>query len=304
MKLNAAPKLYPAKVFDQVFITNSDDVRRWASKDTFFFRVFKFLYQYGILRVIFDGYGGVNPMWQAVLLVDDVIDKKREICIEDTLVLHCDSPDAYDKIIPYIYGPYTRLVLHGCITVDQVKQLVNKNVQNVRISAKIEMTERDYDGFAKFMVTQPYGLNPCFTICRNEDLALEFVKKLEKCSGKNRSIPRIEVDEKTICLTTSNITPIVYSIYFSFLIVVISSVSTNESIFAKLFLILFLVPMLVFLFIMMFFQNYVPQTDTIDPFLVPTNDLNSLVYASIRFVWAQMDITLLKMCDYVSEIQK
>uniref|UniRef100_A0A7E4UYW0 Phage protein n=1 Tax=Panagrellus redivivus TaxID=6233 RepID=A0A7E4UYW0_PANRE len=61
--------------------------------------------------------------------------------------------------IPYISGPYTRLVLHGNINVNQVKRLVNPNVQQVRISAALEMLKEEYNDFAEFVAQQTYGFN-------------------------------------------------------------------------------------------------------------------------------------------------
>uniref|UniRef100_A0A7E4VWP5 Recep_L_domain domain-containing protein n=1 Tax=Panagrellus redivivus TaxID=6233 RepID=A0A7E4VWP5_PANRE len=151
---NSRAKTTRPHVYDQVFITDNHDVYHLASKDTLFFRIFKLLHQFQIFRIALDGYGDVNPMWQTVLHTDEIFDDNLQIYVKDTLVIHCDSLYIYGQIIQRIWGPYTRLVLHGTVTVNQVKELINPKVQNIRINAKILMLETDCDDFAEFVAKQ------------------------------------------------------------------------------------------------------------------------------------------------------
>uniref|UniRef100_A0A7E5A135 Gelsolin-like domain-containing protein n=1 Tax=Panagrellus redivivus TaxID=6233 RepID=A0A7E5A135_PANRE len=141
-------------VHDHVLVTDNHHAYLWASKETFLFRVFKLLHKIAVFRFLLDGIGDVNPIWHAVIRADDIIYKKQQIYVKETLVLYCDSTDAYEKIIPYISGPYFRLILHGNVNVDQVKRLINPNVMQVRISAKMDLLEQDYDDFAEFVLKQ------------------------------------------------------------------------------------------------------------------------------------------------------
>uniref|UniRef100_A0A7E4VSV0 Glycosyltransferase family 92 protein n=1 Tax=Panagrellus redivivus TaxID=6233 RepID=A0A7E4VSV0_PANRE len=172
--------LPPYLDFNCVFITDNDNVYRWASNETFIFRIFKMLHQFAVFRVILDGITDINPVWQAVLRVDDIVEKKLQIYVKNTLVLYCVSTDSYEKIVPFIIGKYSRLILHGNITIYQLSPLATQYVDKIRVSARMEIPQEKYDNFALFMVRQTHGNYPCFTISRNETFTPEFDKKITR----------------------------------------------------------------------------------------------------------------------------
>uniref|UniRef100_A0A7E4ZZC0 DUF1801 domain-containing protein n=1 Tax=Panagrellus redivivus TaxID=6233 RepID=A0A7E4ZZC0_PANRE len=108
---------------------------------------------------LLDGNRNVNPIWQNVLRVDDIVSNRQHIYVEDTLIVYCDSINAYQMVIPFICGPYTRLILHGRVHSDQVKQLTHPGVKKVRISAQLTIPLDKYDDFAKFVVEQVHGFD-------------------------------------------------------------------------------------------------------------------------------------------------
>uniref|UniRef100_A0A7E4VID8 Motile sperm domain-containing protein 1 n=1 Tax=Panagrellus redivivus TaxID=6233 RepID=A0A7E4VID8_PANRE len=204
--LSDVKKSCPIIVHDCVFITNNANVYQWASNETFIFRLFKFLHQFYIFSFIFDGFGDINPIWQSVLHVDDILDKKQQIYVKDTLVLHCDSTDAYENVIPFICGPYFRLVLHGNVNVNQVKRLISPNVKKVRINAKMELLEKDYDDFAKFVMKQTSSYsNKCFAICCNKNWTIKLNKKLKETSLRYAALPRDLVAEDSYVISSGHL---------------------------------------------------------------------------------------------------
>uniref|UniRef100_A0A7E4VKM2 Rhamnulose-1-phosphate aldolase n=1 Tax=Panagrellus redivivus TaxID=6233 RepID=A0A7E4VKM2_PANRE len=99
----------------------------------------------------------INSCWRSVLWVDEVINKSEPVEITDTLILHCNSIEAYSRVIPRICGAYNRLILHGHMSWDQIKQLIHSGVQQVRINAKFEIEPEEYVKFACFMRTHSRG---------------------------------------------------------------------------------------------------------------------------------------------------
>uniref|UniRef100_A0A7E4VLG3 F-box domain-containing protein n=1 Tax=Panagrellus redivivus TaxID=6233 RepID=A0A7E4VLG3_PANRE len=158
-------RTFRPKAYDQVFITDNEDVYKWASKETFLTVVFKFFYQYAFGKYVFDGESNVNPVWQTVLRVDDIVSKKRHIHVEDTLILHCDSIDAYKKVIRYISGPYTRLVLHGNINATQIRKITHPGVKKVRINAAIEIPTGQHTKLANFVAKHVCSDDSRYVIC-------------------------------------------------------------------------------------------------------------------------------------------
>uniref|UniRef100_A0A7E4UMX9 Glycosyltransferase family 92 protein n=1 Tax=Panagrellus redivivus TaxID=6233 RepID=A0A7E4UMX9_PANRE len=219
------------EVCDHVFITDDDEVLRWARQDTFLWRLFKWLHEFAIFRVILDGYGDINPMWENVFHVSNFINNNKEINVRKTLVLHCNSVFNYAQIIPHIWGPYTRLVLHGNITLNQVKRLVTPKVMRVRIGAltTLESHYVNYIEFAKYMVSRTCDFTTarCFTICRKRNIPYDFDETLEEICRrhKRRFRPRCYIDSERVSVMSNGIlttvvfvTPflcIFFSIYFS-----------------------------------------------------------------------------------------
>uniref|UniRef100_A0A7E4ZSY2 Response regulator n=1 Tax=Panagrellus redivivus TaxID=6233 RepID=A0A7E4ZSY2_PANRE len=78
--------------------------------------------------------------------------KKRLIYVEDTLNLHCESIEICEKIIPFIIGPYSRLIISGNITWNQAKRLITANVKHVRIDARMQFKPKERSDFVNFVM--------------------------------------------------------------------------------------------------------------------------------------------------------
>uniref|UniRef100_A0A7E4ZY93 Transmembrane protein n=1 Tax=Panagrellus redivivus TaxID=6233 RepID=A0A7E4ZY93_PANRE len=169
-------------IYDQVFITDSDEMYQWASKDTFMFRLLKFLQKFRYLRFFLDGIITVNSCWQSVLRVDEVNSKNEHVDIADTLILHCNSIETYSKVIPRIRGSYNSLILHGHISWDQIKQLIHPDVKQVRINAvfKINPVAKEYEEFINFIIKHCRGMDYKFSIAYEAKCSLDLIKKLRK----------------------------------------------------------------------------------------------------------------------------
>uniref|UniRef100_A0A7E4VWU7 Neur_chan_LBD domain-containing protein n=1 Tax=Panagrellus redivivus TaxID=6233 RepID=A0A7E4VWU7_PANRE len=133
---------------DQVYITDNHIVYHWAKTDTFLFRIWRYFHQFEITRKANDGDHTLKPAWTSVLLIDEIIDNDKKIYVDDTIILHCQI-ESYEKVLPYIFGPYTRLVLHGNITWNQVQRLIHPGVVQIRINARIHMQPAEYDDFVE-----------------------------------------------------------------------------------------------------------------------------------------------------------
>uniref|UniRef100_A0A7E4V6V1 Glycosyltransferase family 92 protein n=1 Tax=Panagrellus redivivus TaxID=6233 RepID=A0A7E4V6V1_PANRE len=139
-------KIYPCtrkyrsllpEAYDHVFITDSDDVFNWAMKNSFLLRMGPYI---------------INPIWNAVLLFDEIIDQNCYICADQTLILHIQSIANYENLIPRICGTYNRLVLHGNFTWDQAKRLINANVIEIRIIGRLEIPPTQHNNFDIFVM--------------------------------------------------------------------------------------------------------------------------------------------------------
>uniref|UniRef100_A0A7E4VZ04 F-box domain-containing protein n=1 Tax=Panagrellus redivivus TaxID=6233 RepID=A0A7E4VZ04_PANRE len=147
------------EAYDHVFITNNDKVYRWASTDTFWFRIFKILHQFAFFRFLLDGICHTNPMWEDVITVADIARRNESIYVDGTVVLYCNSISAYEYVIPYIHGPYSRLILHGNIRWDQVLRLLQPSVKRIRINATVQIPRNRYQYFAHAIASQVNEFN-------------------------------------------------------------------------------------------------------------------------------------------------
>uniref|UniRef100_A0A7E4V440 F-box domain-containing protein n=1 Tax=Panagrellus redivivus TaxID=6233 RepID=A0A7E4V440_PANRE len=130
-------------VYDQLYITDDETVHLWATQKLYIFQTLQFVYWF--FRWLFDGLS-FCPTWRSVLYVNEIVKKERPICVTDTLVLHCQSIDAFEELIPYVCGPYTRLTIHGgSIRLGQLRRLMKNTVRKVEITAEIELDFDEYD---------------------------------------------------------------------------------------------------------------------------------------------------------------
>uniref|UniRef100_A0A7E4V6S7 F-box domain-containing protein n=1 Tax=Panagrellus redivivus TaxID=6233 RepID=A0A7E4V6S7_PANRE len=139
------------EVYDHVFITDNDDVFNWASENRLLLKVVKFLHRFKWLRYLSEGPYIINPMWNAVLLFDEIIDRNIHIYADQTLILHIQSIENYESMILRIYGRYNRLVLHGNLTWDLAKRLIHPNVIEIRIVGRIQMFPLQRGDFVQFV---------------------------------------------------------------------------------------------------------------------------------------------------------
>uniref|UniRef100_A0A7E4UNZ4 Glycosyltransferase family 1 protein n=1 Tax=Panagrellus redivivus TaxID=6233 RepID=A0A7E4UNZ4_PANRE len=136
------------ELHDQVKIADSPSVYRSAVRMVFWLGIFRY---FKFLQYLYDGPWSTIPIWGSVLSVNEIVDRNKLIYVQDTLVLHCKSSQGYKKVIPFITGPYSRLIIDGHITWKQAKQLITANVKQVRIDAKIHFWSKERKEFVKFI---------------------------------------------------------------------------------------------------------------------------------------------------------
>uniref|UniRef100_A0A7E4V6Q8 Metallophos domain-containing protein n=1 Tax=Panagrellus redivivus TaxID=6233 RepID=A0A7E4V6Q8_PANRE len=153
------PDDHTGDTYDQVFITDDEEIYQWASEDRYRLRMIKFLQKYKCIRYILDCSHDVNAVWKSVVWADEIINEEEPIFVTDTLILHCGSIESYRKVIPRIRGSYNRLVLHGHMSWFQVKQLIHPNVKQVRINATFEMlpVEIERENFVNYIMKHCRG---------------------------------------------------------------------------------------------------------------------------------------------------
>uniref|UniRef100_A0A7E4VNE3 F-box domain-containing protein n=1 Tax=Panagrellus redivivus TaxID=6233 RepID=A0A7E4VNE3_PANRE len=161
----------------QVFITDNHKICRKAMNDTFLFRFCKCLDQFKRWRKIKDGDYTIYPVWNSVLLVDEILDRQKDIYVNDTLILHCRVA-GYEKVIPRIVGHYTRLELHGEVLWTQLKRLIHPGVKQVRVGGMITVNSAENDEFVDFIVRHCRGLDSTFSLSRRSSYNHKLMSKL------------------------------------------------------------------------------------------------------------------------------
>uniref|UniRef100_A0A7E4W487 Peptidase_M1 domain-containing protein n=1 Tax=Panagrellus redivivus TaxID=6233 RepID=A0A7E4W487_PANRE len=198
-------QLFQHQAYDHVFITNNDKVYKWASTDTVLFSIFKILHQFAFFRFFLDGMNHTNPMWESVVHVRDIRRTKCCIYAEETLVLHFSSPNTYDYVIPYICGPYTRLILHGNIRGDQVLRLIHPGVKRVRINATIQMPMQQYGHFAEYIASKFQGFNSSFVLFNTPTVTNQLKSKMrEAWKRHNHDYQETSGHKGRICIGNGN----------------------------------------------------------------------------------------------------
>uniref|UniRef100_A0A7E4VZU4 F-box domain-containing protein n=1 Tax=Panagrellus redivivus TaxID=6233 RepID=A0A7E4VZU4_PANRE len=139
------------KFYNHIYITDHTQIRNVAMKESCERLNFHWL------RYLADGPYTIDPTWQSVLLVDDIVDGKRPLYVNDTLILNFKSTESYDRLMPFIVGSYGRLVLHGQFTWAQVQNLIHKNVKQVRIMNEMEVQQEDYNDVVNFVLSFARG---------------------------------------------------------------------------------------------------------------------------------------------------
>uniref|UniRef100_A0A7E4ZXR3 F-box domain-containing protein n=1 Tax=Panagrellus redivivus TaxID=6233 RepID=A0A7E4ZXR3_PANRE len=139
------------KGYDEVQINDRHNVEQEISTKSLFFRLTTAVLRFFIIfNYIFALDISIDQ-----LHVDEIIERKQHIYVEKALVINCNSVTSYEKVIPYISGPYTHVVLNGNVTWKQVKRLVHPNVKKTDIKATIHISSaQSYANFAKFVMRQ------------------------------------------------------------------------------------------------------------------------------------------------------
>uniref|UniRef100_A0A7E4VTM5 Transmembrane protein n=1 Tax=Panagrellus redivivus TaxID=6233 RepID=A0A7E4VTM5_PANRE len=167
--------------YDQVYITDIDVTYKWASKKGSFFRSWKFIYTY--FRYIIDAAISFYPTWYSVSNFDDIKSQNKAIYVKDTLVLHCKTYESADEIIPYITGSYSRLMLCGKVTFDQLKRLIHKDLKKIHINGKLfKVKPEEYDDFVAFALQHSRSFDSFFCCAINEipELKEKLIKAFEQ----------------------------------------------------------------------------------------------------------------------------
>uniref|UniRef100_A0A7E4V445 Uncharacterized protein n=1 Tax=Panagrellus redivivus TaxID=6233 RepID=A0A7E4V445_PANRE len=165
------------EVRDQLYITDDETIHEWAVGKVFVFSIFRFIYW--LWRWIFDGFS-FRPTWHSVLYVDNIVKKGRPIFVTDTLVLHCRSVASFERLIPYICGPYTRLMIHGgSISLDQLRRLMKGTLRKVEITAEIELEFDEYDDAVQLIIQHVRGFRYNFNLDSTPHLIVQVEAALE-----------------------------------------------------------------------------------------------------------------------------
>uniref|UniRef100_A0A7E4VZF0 F-box domain-containing protein n=1 Tax=Panagrellus redivivus TaxID=6233 RepID=A0A7E4VZF0_PANRE len=188
------------EVHDKLYITDSEIVHQWATKRLFIYRIYKWLFW--LFRWSFDC-RSFNPTWHSVLYVDDIVKNNRPIFIFDTLVVHCQSIETFEKMIPFICGKFTRLMIHGhVIKLDQLKRLLLGNVRKVEITAKIELESDEFDDAVQLilgsvrdkwfnfnLLSTPQLIARVQNACANHETLMVKFAEADRCNVQHRKTP-------------------------------------------------------------------------------------------------------------------
>uniref|UniRef100_A0A7E4VNK0 F-box domain-containing protein n=1 Tax=Panagrellus redivivus TaxID=6233 RepID=A0A7E4VNK0_PANRE len=138
--------------YDHIYITDTSFVGDVVKEQTINF-------SFCFLKYFVDGPLTMDPTWQSVLLVDDILSKNRSFYIKHTLILHFTSVESYNCVVRQIAGSYSRLVLYGKFTWSQVKHLIHANVNQIRIMGHIALSTTECDNFIQFVYRFSRGID-------------------------------------------------------------------------------------------------------------------------------------------------
>uniref|UniRef100_A0A7E4V6G3 PIG-P domain-containing protein n=1 Tax=Panagrellus redivivus TaxID=6233 RepID=A0A7E4V6G3_PANRE len=105
------------------------------------------------------------------------------------------------------------------------------------------------------------------------------------------------MDRYRLMVAASDVTLVIYFALFCVLLFLVCLSFVPHSLFLRGILLSFTFPLLVLYYVVAYFKDALPQTDTIDPPMVQSNDLNGLTYAWIRLVVKKLDTALLILTD-------
>uniref|UniRef100_A0A7E4V8X4 Recep_L_domain domain-containing protein n=1 Tax=Panagrellus redivivus TaxID=6233 RepID=A0A7E4V8X4_PANRE len=217
----ACPNIVPIRdrrhiSFNQVYITDSQLVYDIAVKEE------AESIEIDYLTRLSDGPLTINPSWESVLLVYNIVAKNEYLGINDTLILYFTSTESYDRLIPLISGTYSRLILYGNFTWAQVHHLLHSKVKQVRIMGKVKVNPEDYDNVIKLVLRfasdldhkLSFRIKDCFPpelmerineICANHEthslvqilvyvgLIAVFGYNIDASYGNDRSVPHFMI---------------------------------------------------------------------------------------------------------------
>uniref|UniRef100_A0A7E4W5Z4 F-box domain-containing protein n=1 Tax=Panagrellus redivivus TaxID=6233 RepID=A0A7E4W5Z4_PANRE len=132
------------KCYDDIYITDDQNIHDKAVE-------LRFLHLY-CMSYLSDGPLTIDPSWQSVLLVNNIVDVNKAFFVKHTLILDLTSGESYDQAMPFITGSYYRLVLYGEYTWTQVEHLIKDKVKKVRVMGTIDVEPSDHDVVIQFVL--------------------------------------------------------------------------------------------------------------------------------------------------------
>uniref|UniRef100_A0A7E4UM39 F-box domain-containing protein n=1 Tax=Panagrellus redivivus TaxID=6233 RepID=A0A7E4UM39_PANRE len=146
--------LHRPKVYNCVFITDKGLLLKAAldemKTDNFIEKFLNYASFYKCTRYIYDGPVTFDQKWDSAIY-GDALNLTKPIYVRDTLILHCRNIEVYEAVIPFISGSYSRLVVYGKITWNQVKKLLHGNVKQIRIEGEVTVDQSQYDDVVEFI---------------------------------------------------------------------------------------------------------------------------------------------------------
>uniref|UniRef100_A0A7E4V1F3 F-box domain-containing protein n=1 Tax=Panagrellus redivivus TaxID=6233 RepID=A0A7E4V1F3_PANRE len=140
----------------KVFITDDKNVCKFAREEL---NNFIHILDVDWIRYFSDSPFTIDPTWQSVILVDEIVAKNQSFVVDDTLVLYFTSTESYDRLIPLMIRSYSRLVIYGQFSWAQVKHLIHDKVKKVRIMGKVEVKHKEYNDVVRFMLRFARGID-------------------------------------------------------------------------------------------------------------------------------------------------
>uniref|UniRef100_A0A7E4UN20 Uncharacterized protein n=1 Tax=Panagrellus redivivus TaxID=6233 RepID=A0A7E4UN20_PANRE len=131
------------KFYNSVFVTDNSKIYSAALEDVYFDPMSHWYHSFKGTRYLYDGPYTFDPKWDSVVHANE-LNERRQLYVEDTLIIHCEDVKVYKKVIPLITGRYSRLVIYGRISWQQIKQLIHANVSQVRIEGIVYLNPSEY----------------------------------------------------------------------------------------------------------------------------------------------------------------
>uniref|UniRef100_A0A7E4UXT4 BTB domain-containing protein n=1 Tax=Panagrellus redivivus TaxID=6233 RepID=A0A7E4UXT4_PANRE len=177
------------KCYNDIYITDNQHIHDVAINESMFH--LDFLFNFSFVNYFHDGPLTIDPHWHTAFLVNDMVDLNRAFFVKHTLILYLKSDKSYDRVMPFIAGSYSRLILYGQFTWTQVEHLIHDKVKKVRIMGKIDVKPSDYDVVVKFMLRFCCGFDYKFSI-HDECFPSSLMEKLKKATENHETYSLVD----------------------------------------------------------------------------------------------------------------